>query len=759
MGSQKLINFAVESPKKSLVLCFLVILLLIPGLLLIKVDFSYRIWFQEGSAALNQFDKFEKQFGNDEVLLAAVYHEKGIFNKKSLEIIQGITEEMWKVEGVVDVDSVTNFHYAFAKGDEIIIEPLFEELSNKELLKRQVERAFENKIAPNYLFNKDGTMALIYAKQRPYFKEHPNEKLIVDEGRSVISKFQQKYPGHKIILSGGITVADAYREVAEGDLKRLLGIMFLFIALLLGFFFRNIKGVIFPFMLIGGTVLVTMGSSGIFQISFNNIVALIPQTLMAIAIADAVHIIVNYVQFKREGFNNQLAARKTLEKNFWPTFFTSLSTIFGFMSFITAVITPLVHFGLLAALGTVAAWLLSIFGLGALLSLGGRKRNPQSSEKRIIKQSKSKFVKSGVQFIIKSQSTLVMSALILMGGSTFIGLMNEVNSNPVEFFKDDVPAKITNDFILEQLGGFSGPQIVVDSGLENGGVDPDLLSKVQLLEKWLVSQPEVIKVTSIVDIIRVMNKALNEDKEHEYRIPDSREKISELLLLYQMSLSSGKSINERITIDRRFIRLTLFWSIQNSKQAGVEYEKIKKKAKELDLNITITGKSALFQSLNDKVVYSFLSSMSLAFLLVSCLIVYIFGSFKVGIISLIPNILPLAMGAAVMTILDIPLSIGTCLVFSVCLGIVVDDSIHFLLSYRRQILKGVSKELAIQEVMFTTGTSLFITTVILFFAFGLFAFAQFVPNMHFGIIASVIFVTALFADLVILPALLLKIDL
>jgi predicted RND superfamily exporter protein len=151
--------------------------------------------------------------------------------------------------------------------------------------------------------------------------------------------------------------------------------------------------------------------------------------------------------------------------------------------------------------------------------------------------------------------------------------------------------------------------------------------------------------------------------------------------------------------------------------------------------------------------------MSLAFLLVSCLIVYIFGSFKVGIISLIPNILPLAMGAAVMTILDIPLSIGTCLVFSVCLGIVVDDSIHFLLSYRRQILKGVSKELAIQEVMFTTGTSLFITTVILFFAFGLFAFAQFVPNMHFGIIASVIFVTALFADLVILPALLLKIDL
>ena len=759
MGSQKLINFAVETPKKSLGLCFLVILLSVPGLLLIDVDFSYRIWFQEGSAALNQFDDFEKQFGNDEVLLAAVYCENGIFNQESLKIIQGLTEEMWKVEGVVDVDSVTNFHFTYTDGDEIIIEPLFEELSNKDILNIQIKQAFQNKIAPNYLFNRKGTMALIYAKQRPYFKEHPNEKLIVDEGRAVISKFQQKYPDHKIILSGGVTVADAYREVAEGDLKKLLGMMFLFIALLLGFFFRNIKGVIFPFLLIGLTVLVTMGSSGLFQISFNNIIALIPQTLMAIAIADAVHIIVNYVQFKREGFSNQLAARKTLEKNFWPTFFTSLSTIFGFMSFITAVITPLIHFGLLAALGTVVAWLLSIFGLGALLSLGGRKRNTKNIEKKFKKRSKSKFIKSGVHFIVKRQNTLVVSALILMGGSIYTGLLNEVNSNPINFFKDDVPAKMTNDFILDQLGGFSGPQIVVDSGLENGGVDPGLLNKVQLLEEWLLSQSKIIKVTSIVDIIRIMNKAINEDRDEEYRIPDSRAKVSELLLLYQMSLNSGKSINERITIDKRFIRLSLFWAIQNSKQAGLEYIKIKEKARELDLNIAITGKSALFQSLNSKVVYSFLSSMSLAFLLVSCLIVFLFGSFKVGIISLVPNILPLAMGAAVMTMLDIPLSIGTCLVFSVCLGIVVDDSIHFLLSYRRQILKGVSKELAIQEVMFTTGTSLFITTVILFFAFGLFAFAQFVPNMHFGIIASVIFVTALVADLVILPAFLLKIDL
>ena len=203
MGSQKLINFAVETPKKSLGLCFLVILLSVPGLLLIDVDFSYRIWFQEGSAALNQFDDFEKQFGNDEVLLAAVYRENGIFNQESLKIIQGLTEEMWKVEGVVDVDSVTNFHFTYTDGDEIIIEPLFEELSNKDILNIQIKQAFQNKIAPNYLFNRKGTMALIYAKQRPYFKEHPNEKLIVDEGRAVISKFQQKYPDHKIILSGG----------------------------------------------------------------------------------------------------------------------------------------------------------------------------------------------------------------------------------------------------------------------------------------------------------------------------------------------------------------------------------------------------------------------------------------------------------------------------------------------------------------------------------------------------------------------------
>jgi predicted RND superfamily exporter protein len=759
MGSKKIIDFVIESPKKSLFLCLVMILISIPGLFLIEVDFSYRIWFQEDSTSLNKFDEFEKKFGNDEVLLISIYHKSGIFNQKSLRVVQEVTEEAWRIEGVIDVDSITNYHHAYAEVDEIIIEPLFDDLSDVELVTKQIKKAYESEIAPSYLFNDQGTMALVYAKQKPYFKDKPNEKLIVEEGRALIAKYQQKYPDYRILLSGGVTVADAYREVAEGDLKRLLGIMFLFIALLLGYFFRNIKGVVFPFLLIGFTVIITMGVSGLFQVSFNNIVALIPQTLMAIAIADAVHIIVNYIQFKIEGYNNKNSARKTLEKNFWPTFFTSLSTIFGFLSFITAVITPLIHFGILAAVGTLFAWILSIFGLGALLSLGGSKVEDKLIRTEENKTVRPHFIKSGAHFIIRKQNSLAVLAILLLFGSVGMGLLNEVNSNPINFFKDDVEAKKSNDFILDNLGGFSGPQIIVDSEVLDGGVAPELLEKIRTFEEWLVKRPGITKVNSIVDTIRVMNKAINQGREDDFRIPESREKVSELLLLYEMSLSSGKSINEQISINRRFLRLRIFWSIQNTKQAGIEYERIEKKAKELGLNITITGKNALFQSLNSDVVHSFMSSMSLAFILVSCLIVLIFGSIKIGLVSLIPNLLPLAMGAAVMTILEIPLSIGTCLVFSVCLGIVVDDSIHFLLSYRGQILKGVSKEMAIEEVMYTTGTSLFITTVILFFAFGLFAFAQFVPNMHFGIISAVIFISALFSDLIILPALLLKIDL
>jgi hypothetical protein len=758
MNSKKIISFVIHSPKKSLLVSLLFILIAIPGLFQIQANFNYRIWFQEDSAALQEFDKFEEQFGNDEVLLLAVYNKDGLFNLKTIKIIEELSESAWEVEGTVDVESLSNYHFSESKNDEILIETKFSELKTQQEVDENKKIALRNKMTKGYLINDDQNLAIVYAKQKSYFKGSPNEQKIVAQGREIINSFSKKYPGLKFILSGGVTIADAYREVGERDLKTLLGIMFLLIALLLSFFFRSVIGVVYPFLLISAVVLITMGSSGFIGFSFNNIIALIPQTLMAIAIADAVHILVNFFQFRRIGFSKKDSAQKTLEKNFWPTFFTTVSTTFGFLSFSTAVITPLIHYGILAALGTIFAWLLTVFALVPLLSLGEEEQSKAYKQDHIDLNVDPR-VKRLVSHVSNYRVPITFSSIVLLLLSLFIGFQNEINSNPVNFFKSNVPAKTANDILLDSLGGLTGPQIVIDSGEEQGILDPSFLEKVSVFEKWLVEEKNISKVTSLLNIIKSMNQVFENDDEAKYLIPQDRKKIASLILLYEMSLTSGKNLNQQMTFDKRFLRLSILWSTRNTKQAGLSIDKIHHKARALGLDVSITGKVSLFESLNERVVESFFKSITLALILVSLLIVFIFKSFKIGLISIIPNILPLAAGSALMTFLNIPMSIGTCLVFSVCLGIVVDDSIHFLLSYKAQLTRGVEKIKAVENVLMTTGTSLVVTTVILFFAFGLFVFAQFVPNMHFGLISSIVFVSALISDLYILPALLLNIDL
>ncbi|WP_372654525.1 RND family transporter, partial [Halobacteriovorax sp.] len=481
--------------------------------------------------------------------------------------------------------------------------------------------------------------------------------------------------------------------------------------------------------------------------------AMVPTILIAIAIADSVHILVTYFQFRSKGENEENATAKAFEKNFKPIFLTSISTAIGFFSCTTSDLIPLRDLGILAGFGTLAAWTFTILFMCPILS----KIKVEPKKEANTDNSKSNILKATtlVNFLDRNKYFIIISTVLISGLFTYLGYKNEVNSNPYTYFTKNVPLRISNDFTLKNLGGFYGPQVVIDSGIKDGIKNPKFLKDVDKFQQWLEEKEYISRVTSIVEVVKSMNKSMHGDKESFYTIPDNRKTIAELLFLYTMSLPQGKDLKDRMTIEKDSIRMAVLWTLQGSKESLEKMKMIEEKALEFGLNATVTGKIPIYQNMTTFVVKSFFSSIGLALIGITILLIIIFKSVKLGALSMLPNIIPLMIGAGLMKILNTPVDVGTALVSSVCLGIVVDDTIHFLNSFNTLKRNGRGKKEALAEVLVTTGPALIWTTLILAIGFGALIFANFTPNMNFGLFTAIVLMVALVVDLLILPTILL----
>ncbi len=747
------------SPYQCLIVLLILISVSIVGISKLESDFHYEIWFQENDPGLQTFKEFQRTFGNDETLIFSIYNADGIVTPNAIPIIKELTEELWGLKGTIDVDSISNYNHAFVlPEDEISIGPFFasSNLNQTQWLKR-LDIIEEVPVFYNYYINHAKTIALIYARQKPYIDERPDEMAIVQQARDIIKLYQKKYPDYDFKVAGGLTVGNSYREIAEHDLITILPLMFVIIGGILFLFFRSSMGLFIPFIITFLSCLFTFAIAGFLQIKFNNILGLIPQALMAISIADSIHILVSYYQQKSQNQDSQKLQKSkdalfiALKKNTFPTLLTTLSTAMGFISFSTAFMKPLIHFGMLSALGTLFAWISTFMVFIVWVNFLERDDHIKRSFNFLPMNTTSLFKMS------EGKRKFILSSFLfftLIG--TYIGLQNEINTNPINYFRSDVPAKIANDFILDKLGAMPGPEFVIKAPQTKSAFEPVFLKKVDSFINKLKDKEEIIQVNSIIPIIKQLNRTLHNDKASSYKIPDQQDSIAQLILLYQMGLTQGKSINDKLSLDNTKLKLSLLWTLQNSKESIELLSKIEELAKESDLDLTITGKNPLFLGLNEKVSKSLLYSLALALILISILLALVFKSVKLFAISLICNLSPLMIGAAVMTLFNIPLSISSAMVFSVCLGIVVDDTIHFLMKYIQLDRNRNSHDnhQILQQVLKESGSSIFVTSAILVIGFGLFIFAQFMLNVHFGLIAAIILASAAIIDLYILPLLL-----
>jgi predicted RND superfamily exporter protein len=528
-----------------------------------------------------------------------------------------------------------------------------------------------------------------------------------------------------------------------------LALAALFLALLL----RHIAGVLLPFIAVFGAVLAAFGFAGWTGLVQTAMTTTIPTILIAIGIADTVHILVTFFEELRRGRPRREAAHYALTKNLLATFLTGLTTAIGFFSFVSANLKPLGVMGIMAGVGTVVAWLIAQLVMGGLLFVLPIKAKPLPAERFARTERRAAGL---IDFIARRRKGVIAATALLSGVSLWVSLGIEVNSDPLKYFRDNAPVRMANEFMEKTMGNARSFELVVSAGTEDGIKDPAFLAKVDQFQAWLETRPRITRAISIVDVLKSTHKSLNGDTPEAYRLAGDRETIAQELLLYTMGLPQGMDVNDRITVKNDALRITVFNTILTSREAVASIEGVAAHGKAMGLDVEGTGKYYLYQQTNDYVVESFITSFGAASLLIGLIMTIFLRSVKLGFISMFPNIVPLFAGGVLLRVIGQPLDMGTVLVASVCLGISIDDTSHVLANFAYYRRQGVPPNEAMRQVMARTGPSLLSTNAILITSFASFATATFVPNVYFGILTAFVLSMALLADMFFTPALLLE---
>ncbi|EQC51867.1 RND family transporter [Bacteriovorax sp. DB6_IX] len=745
--SQELSKSIVQNPIRWIIFALTILLIAASGLYKIKTNFSVKVWLQPEDQRIHDLEYHEATFGSSDTIDVIVYNKKGIFNKETIETIQKITDQMWQVTDVVRVESLTNANWIDTLEDDINISPFFDEETSLDIenLKKKRDMAVNDEQMKNNSISHTGNVAYIRSFLRVY-KKNPAYKQIVNEVEELTKKFETE--DIKVHHSGIAYINESLSRASDRDMKLVFPVVVLCLVLILALFFRSFLSIVYPFALIGVSIIATFGIEGHLGLEFNNILSAVPAVLIAIGLADAVHILISYrhnIVFEHE--DNITAAIHALKKNFIPTVLTTVTTSIGFFSLTTAEIRPIHDLGLLSGLGTVLAWIFTYFLLGPLLKFINFKKREINED-----LSELSFL---YNFCFKHKNWINISLPLLGIVMAFYGSKNIINADPVEYFDDSTPVKKTFNLVRSEFGGSRAIEMVFDSEKPEGVKDPEFLNKADKLINWINENPKVVRVNSLIQIIKKMNQTLHEGKAEYYAIPETRRAVADQLFLYTLGLPEGMDLKNQLSLDNRKFRVIVMWDVNDTMNSIAGTQKILDKAKEIGINVYEAGQSPIYNRINDLVVQTFISSMSISIPVIFFIMLIVFRDFKLAVLSLIPNIFPLATASGIMYFNGDEINIGNVIVFSVCLGIAVDDTIHFIANYKIKKSHGMCGVTALKSTLAQTGKALILTTIMLMFGFGMFVLGEFVPNQKFGVYCAVILFLALVSDLILLPAILL----
>jgi uncharacterized protein len=741
-----------------------VLLVLIAGMGAGKMTFNgdYHVFFSEDNPQLKAFDALQNKYTKDDnVFILFEPDDKNVFTARTLTAIEDFTKEAWKTPHSTRVDAISNFQYTRSTGDDLFVDDLIRNAGAKS--KGELDQIKAIAIADprmvNRLVNEKGSVTAVNITVKiPDGADPKMNDEVVKYVREHLSNFRGKYPDIKVYTSGTMMLTNAFNESSARDLSTLTPLMFLMIAIVIFFFTRTITGTISTLFVVIFSIATAMGIGGWLGMYLTPASASFMNIIMTLAIADSIHIISTFVHGLKKGLAKREAIVESLRVNYLAVFLTSFTTVIGFLSMNFSDSPPFRDLGNLTSMGMVAAWLFSVTTLPALLMIF-----PVWIKKaETIELKKANYMERLAEFTIANSRWVVTgSAAIIVLSVGFI-FMNDLNDEFIKYFSKNVQFRTDTDHISENLTGVYTIEFSVNSG-EPGGINkPEYLAKLEEFENWLYTNEDVVHVNSFTEVSRQINKSMHSDDLRYYKLPDNREEAAQFLLLYEMSLPFGLDLNNQVNVDKSETRVIVTTKNVPSKQMIALEESAKKwLAANAPEYMQSDGVSTImmFSHLTQRQIYSMMSGNFWALILISLALALWFKSLRYGLLSLLPNIAPVIIGLGFWGLLAGYINTGISSVFGMTLGIIVDDTIHFIAKYlaaRRDL--GKSPDDAIRYVFSTTGHALVATTVVLILGFFVIAQSDFGLNSGMAKITMIIIGVALAFDLLFMPALLVILD-
>ncbi len=716
-----------------------------------------RVFFGEDNPELQALEALEDTYTKTDNVFIAMEPVSGTAaDPVYLTAVQEITEAAWQIPYSSRVDSLSNYQHTRANGDDLLVADLIPDDSplDQSVADQVIATALEKEFLVNRLISSDATVSGVNVT---ILKPEDNRDAVyevVDYTNALISDFETRYPQINFYLTGGAPFDVAFSVLPNSEGAVLIPIMFVLILLVVGLALKTVWATVGVMLLIVFSVTIALGLAGWAGTVLNAGTTGAPIIIPTLAVAHCVHLLVTVRQRMAKGMQQQQAVVESLRVNLAPIFITSATTAIGFLTLNFSDAPPFRLLGNIVATGVVAGFVLSVTMLPALLSVVKIKPAGSDSVLQGILAALGRFVIINHRWLFWAMGALVF---VLLLGSLKIRL----DDNFLTYFSEKFEIRRDTDFIESRLTGLNGIEWSLPAADEGGISDPAYLQTVDDFVSWLKQQPQVTNVGGINTTIKELNQSMNGNNPEYLAIPESRELAAQYLLLYEMSLPYGLDLNNTIDVAKSQSRVVAL--IQNASSADLR-----------DLNNRAeiwlqenapqqytkgSGLSMIFAYISERNINSMLFGSLLALVLISFILIFALRSLKIGLLSLIPNLVPAAMALGLWGYTVGVAGLSIAVVVAVTLGIVVDDTVHFLSRYlRARREQGMQPQQAIQNTFETVGVALSVTSLTLVAGFFVLYWSGFKVNSEMGILTAVTIAFALIADFFLLPPVLLATD-
>ena len=718
-------------------------------------DNDYRVFFGKENPQLKAFEQIQQTYTKIDNVNFAVDPISGKANAPEvLAAVEELTEIAWQLPFSIRVDSLSNYQHTEVEGDDLIVRDLYTGAismsANERLLVDRVSTTEPSLVGK--IHDKQHRATSVNVTIQMPGKSADEVAIVAAAARKMANKIEAKH-NVNIRLGGVIFLNNAFLESSMLDMETLVPAMYLVILIVAYLLLRSIMATFLVLFVIVPSIMVAMGAGGWMGIGLTPPSASAPTIITTLAVADSIHLLVSMFNRMRAGHSQRDSLLYSIRVNGKPIFLTSLTTALGFLSMNFSDSPPFHDLGNITAIGVMAAWIYSIVLLPILISFVPLK------SKATLKKLDDKMGKLGVYVASSYKSVLTVSVFISVIFLSLIPL-NEINDDFVKYFDESVQYRKDTDWISRNLTGVNQVQFSLPSGESNGVSDPDFIEKVSNFTTWANKEPVVTHVQSISDTFKRLNRDLNAGDPAFYRVPDTRELAAQYLLLYELSLPYGLDLNNQLDINKSSTQVIVTIDDMTTNELRAWIARAENYlADELGFTLTAVGPTVMFAYISERNIQSMLLGTLVAVFLISGVILIALRDVRLGIISLIPNLLPAALAFGLWGLLVGQVNMAVAVVAGMALGVVVDDSVHFLSKYQiaRRELK-LSANDAVISAFNGVGTALVVTTLILTAGFAILAQSTFGVNSYMAMLTGIALVIALIADMTLLPALLIALD-